>query len=80
MYINILQFIVEGYHNQQNTLSGINCPLWRLVNILIREENGFRPQLEMVDIGQTGRVVSRRQPMKEKATKRVFENFELVLL
>ena len=37
------------------------------MNILIKEENEFKQQLEMVDIGQL---------KKEKAMKRVFENFE----
>ena len=46
------------------------------MNILIKEENEFKQQLEMADISQTSRVVSRRPLKKEKALKQVFENVE----
>ena len=67
--------ILTGYHCDTNLLLGEKTNVWVLVDKLLDLEVKFNNELDTIGVGQSSRIVSKKQQATEKGMRSAFASF-----
>ena len=73
---NALIFVIlTGYHRDINILLGEQTNVWVLVDKILDLEVSFKNELDTIGVGQSSRIISKKQQATEKAMRSAFASF-----